>query len=754
MKKGQITIFIILGLLVLIMIGLGLYLLYSGTGPTEIDPDSFDSETSVLITDVEQCAERLTIDYLQEISLSGGYDVTDDVQYTYPEAHKNKGVTVFDEDNKVPYWYHLDAEPECNGDECDFEYNVPLLEGGQSSIQGQVESFVKDNISECVGSFSQYEDSFDVAEEGIDTVEVNFNEDDTEVTVQWPMTLKKSESEIELEEFSERIDLPYRQLYETAEDVVFEIIMMERGLENYALKVQNLLSFAEDSELPPMNGGAKFGLTAPEIWLQSDAKEEFEQGLYENINFLQVYGSPNSRMLYTENPYLQNMHEEFMFELENNTYLSDIAVEFDYFPQWDTYMNIEPSSGEVVMPEEVGGLISFLPLKMTRYNFDYYISYPTMITLEHEDALDGEGFDLRFAAEGNIQANTYVGETESFESNPSVTDDGGSSDFTRSVSPLAASEQQSTVPVQVELTDGYTGQPKGDVEVTYQCGDRAISLGESSADGVVDSTVAPCIDGTLKITDPTIFAEEQTASIVLDGENSFEMDVYEEQEMDVEITKVDSNKNNTWIEEDIPRWNRSLTDTELSSYDDESGTILFNRVGSDQYFRAAELDNLSRRETINLAPGEYEITSIVNMDLGNDSEFDNIQLAGEEICSEASFIGISISEECEMIEGEQINDSLLTGFLGYNEDNNLSYEITPEKIDENDILDIKVKSYDFTDSAVEKGVDEEYNISSDNTRILQNADFTATRDMDVLGFITNVDKNNTKEIDLLEPEFR
>ena len=750
MKKGQITSFIILGLLVLIMVGLGIYFLSTASVPSDTDPETFDSDASVLINDVEQCAQTLTVEYLQDISLSGGYDVNEDVQYTYPEAHNNIGVEIFDE--KVPYWYHLDAEPECSGDECEFEYNVPLLEGGPGSIQGQTEAFLENNITDCV-DFSEYRDSFDVEQDGVDTVEVAFNEEDTAVTVHWPMTLEKPETDqtFSADEFSTSIDVPYRQLYRTAEDVVFEVIMVERGLENYALKIQNLLSFEEDSELPPMNGGAEFGLSAPEIWIESDAKEEFERGLSQNINFLQVYGSANSRVLYSENPYLKNMHDQFMFELQNNEDVSDISVEFDYFERWDTYMNIEPSNGEIIMPQEVGGLIQFLPLKMTRYNFDYYISYPTMITLEHEEALDGEGFELRFAAEGNIQANTYVGETEAIQ--PTQSTDEGPSDVTRSVSSLVASEQQRTVPVQVNVTDGYTGEPKEGVEITYQCGDQTIQLGESAVDGIVDTEAAPCIDGTFKVLDPTIFAEEKQKSIVLGEDNTVSMEVFEEQEMGVEITKLDSDKNNTRMEEEMPFWNRTLTDTELPAYEDERATVLFNRVGSEQYFRAVEFTDLSQRETINLAPGEYELTSVVNMQLGNDSEYDHVTLASEEICSEVEFGPFTVDEECETIDGEQINQSILTGFLGYNEDNDLSYEITPEQMQENDVMDIRVKSYDIKDNAVGKGLEEPYNISSGEASILRDHDFTVTRDMDVLGFITDIE-NTTREMNLVEPRFR
>jgi len=128
-KRGQVTMFVILGILIVVVIAIALsfrYRVFEGISQFElVKSEKAKQMENDLRSHAESCLEKVTIEGLQEVLISGGY---------YKNAPKSVSYSM----HSVPYYLYLDKE------------TIP----GLGEIEANLASYIEGNINPCMLSYS------------------------------------------------------------------------------------------------------------------------------------------------------------------------------------------------------------------------------------------------------------------------------------------------------------------------------------------------------------------------------------------------------------------------------------------------------------------------------------------------------------------------------------------------------------------------------------------------------------------------
>ena len=189
MKKGQVTIFIIIG--IVILIGIILIVVFNNNESSKI---SFDTSIKSLI---DLCVEEVSEESVYFIGLQGGY---------YNNQVFSESYSSF----KVPYyWYEESAK-------------VPEI----SVVEEEFSNYINDNVKLCVDlkldSFGK--SGYDVKTGDIETG-VKISDTKLEVNINYPITISKGEEVVIYEVFKTEINTFFKSAYDSA------VMMIEKQKE-------------------------------------------------------------------------------------------------------------------------------------------------------------------------------------------------------------------------------------------------------------------------------------------------------------------------------------------------------------------------------------------------------------------------------------------------------------------------------------------------------------------------------------------
>lgn len=217
-NKGQVTIFMIVGIILLAMIILAVLLNLSFR---EDEVPTAKEDTSTLQGFVQSCLQEVGTDAVVLSGMQGGYT-------TLPESYL---ITDYSE---IGYSYYKGKDRLLSKDE--FEY--------------QISKFVEDSIDECLDNFNSFRKQGYAVESGNPEVETFIREGNVMVELNYPISLSRSADSMTQEDFSSIIDVRLGHIY----DIVREInnMMMDNPewvdmilLSEFDVKV-DLIPYDED----------------------------------------------------------------------------------------------------------------------------------------------------------------------------------------------------------------------------------------------------------------------------------------------------------------------------------------------------------------------------------------------------------------------------------------------------------------------------------------------------------------------------
>ncbi len=189
--KGQVTVYIILGIFILILIGSVITLLVSTkVEQIEVEKEKVQQElveAGQVKLFIESCLEQSTKEGLKEIGLKGGYfEIPPIINY---------------EENS--YWF-VD------------QINIqPTLK----EIKGRLQKFIEKDMDQCL-NYSTFEDQGFVIETSTLNSLITFERTNTNSLIDYSVKVSKGAYEKEFSQFSIELMVPFRQMFETASQII------------------------------------------------------------------------------------------------------------------------------------------------------------------------------------------------------------------------------------------------------------------------------------------------------------------------------------------------------------------------------------------------------------------------------------------------------------------------------------------------------------------------------------------------------
>jgi len=191
-KKSQITIFIIMGLVIICFVGLYFYIsvhIEKGESWPIIEDPAIEQPVKLF---VESCLKKTAQQGIYFIGMQGGY-------YAVPDFSEKFSII------SVPYYF----------------YHGNLSYPSKHIIESELSDYVADNIESCINDFSIFQDGgYEVYYENI-TVNTSINKN-VIMMINYPIKLIKSKSVIEINEFIINIDFNLLDKYQVVESLIAE----------------------------------------------------------------------------------------------------------------------------------------------------------------------------------------------------------------------------------------------------------------------------------------------------------------------------------------------------------------------------------------------------------------------------------------------------------------------------------------------------------------------------------------------------
>lgn len=200
-KRGQITVFVIVGIMILVTVFLVFYFLGDKIKKQSEVETVFDESSLEPIQDyIGRCIEKHGNEAIEMVLKQGGM-INPIVYYNY-------------ENNKVNYLCHTNTFNSC-------ENKYPFVD---NLIESEIKNYLSDKLPDCINLDNIRNSGYKV-EVGSLNVDLDASNYKTIVIVYYPVTISKGETRITESRFIEEFNVPLGMFAEVAEDVVDEEIL-------------------------------------------------------------------------------------------------------------------------------------------------------------------------------------------------------------------------------------------------------------------------------------------------------------------------------------------------------------------------------------------------------------------------------------------------------------------------------------------------------------------------------------------------
>lgn len=216
-KRGQLTIFIIMGIVIVA------FSIFFFVRP-EVGFLNFPESNPIQLF-IQSCIDQIGQDAVYFIGLQGGY-------YNVPNPKENYSYI------EIPVYLNVN------------EQNIPLEE----NIQKEILKYIQDKLPICLGNFSSFrEQGFDVIAREI-SGKIVFSQKDVVIDLDYPIFVRSESSSIELRDFSSKVDVNFNEKYEFVNQIFEE---QRNDLDSIPLGFITNLAYENDFLFETVNIGEK-----------------------------------------------------------------------------------------------------------------------------------------------------------------------------------------------------------------------------------------------------------------------------------------------------------------------------------------------------------------------------------------------------------------------------------------------------------------------------------------------------------------
>ena len=602
-KRGQISIMIIIGIIILLSAIIIIYL----TDISYQDPKLVEEVYEVPLrarpvsSYVDNCLSEIATEALVKLGEQGGYIYPDKWGYSARGSAYDTNALKFapNSDMVIPYWYYLHGN-ECPDGVCQYEYGIPPLyreTGGEwdRSIEEQVDRYVEDNIGTCVQDFETFERSgLEIVEQGEPEAKTSVQENDVGVRFYWPLELRDmtGDATISIKEFSTTVPVNLKNIYENGLKILADEIY-NAYVEHLVNNLIVTFSGIERDQLPPPSA-LDFDPGTDIFWRKSVVEERVKGMVASYVPGLQYANSRNYEYRSSSDEFEEYFYNNAMviYSIEG---ADQLDVTFDYLPAfWDMYFDLN-CDGEICRPR---GLSVFEVINIGYYQYEFYydLSFPFLVTMHDPDALH-DGYTFQFAIEANIRDNKAL--RGNYTGLYSIVGEGVGENMFCDV------DKRNAGPYLFNITNGYTGDGISDVSVVYRCGDHNCIIDMSDEDGLLEADLPVCFGGRVSFMKDGYLSKTVPLSTSMGESRNVSVMMYPFKDLKVNLRKkrmvsVPPVKEKHWEFKNNP----------LKLLDSEEAIIVLTREGEDgegSHEAVVLFQENKTNQTIELAPGEYSI---------------------------------------------------------------------------------------------------------------------------------------------------
>ncbi len=551
-KKGQVSIFIILGILVLIMTVFVIVIVQDTKTEVETTPRT---ERSTIEMYVSRCLDSTLEEGIVRLGLGAGYIKTDNFEGFEHNPVESPYLSMYGGSVELPYWFTENQRgvPE--------SYMPPLYKETEDdlSIESQLEGYIEENIDSCLDGFRALEEENMLVEAVSNPkAEVFVTNKDVSADLDYDIKVEKNRT---IEHFSDfRGDVPVRlkEIYEFAKSIntrEIETAFLEEKLITFI----DVYSGIDGSQLPPMYEDDIDSCASREIWSTQVVKQRLNDMLVSNIPYIRIENSASGPYEFDltgystdESNIIKGIHRSLTTGVSEKDY-SNIHVDFSYMSSFPLELDfggrqiLEPNSFEIDM---------FLARYcIFEYLFHYNTKFPVLVTLYDEKSkVDGEDgymfqFPIMVILKDNFPRVNYESPHDFF-----VTED-------EEEGYECARRQMISGDVKINITNNH-GDPVEGAGIDFRCGPQNIYdydddgeiinatpfaeecfIGRPNEDGILDANLPPCVGGGVLSAEHKDHTKDlKFVENIFEGQGyNFSIQLYKEAELDVAVSKYPVN---------------------------------------------------------------------------------------------------------------------------------------------------------------------------------------------------------------------
>ncbi len=536
-SKGQVTVFIIIGILLLLTVGTIFYLHYQFKPPFELSSDPVAAY-------VQQCLLDTAKEAVVLAGQTGGYMYEPQLS----EQEKNllkvapfKSNTFIVGNQQLQYWYYQES----NGMD---QIAIPVLEKrseGDNSIQSQVEAYIEQKMPVCIDNFKALQ-GMNIKQAGTLSISTSFTDNSIELTAFYPLEIETESGVSTQNSFTASFDTGLKGTYALA----LQIAEQELSTLFLEQETKNLLSTygqVNEDYLPPMSAGLQFESCANRVlWFYPNVKENLQQMLAANIPYIHVANTDFGRIAISKNMETDEKNRELRQSIFDSFIqpaagdYHDLIATFNYQASYPLDLSFGNNIGYgLIEPNAMEINLVVANLCMFEYSFLYNLKYPVLVTIiDTVNPIDGSAYVFQFPLQVVLKNNYPRIKLNDVLRNqfviPETTDEPS-----YQCNPTQRLSDESTITV----TDADK-EPVEDAVVNFQCGPSYVYeydingtltavqsfaetcfMGVTDSSGVLKTAYPPCIGGGIATIKHAGYLEKSVATgDILQGQ-SFEKQV-------------------------------------------------------------------------------------------------------------------------------------------------------------------------------------------------------------------------------------
>ncbi len=492
--KGQVTVFIIVGILILFLFAGILYFTKTTVTDSIISESKSATDTAPQIfkpvaSYTEDCLYQTTKRGLILIGEQGGY-LYPDLVGTFSARDPTNADGIDLEPLKVPYYYY-NKNP--NQDPtiaiASAQPKVHKKEDAELSMEAQLERYISQKIDSCLNNYASFApQGFDIQSTTDASTKAVIRDGSIYIELTHPITATLGEDTEEFTKFTTVIPLELTKYYELASGIT-ESQKNYTFLEKQALDLIQVFSAVDTARLPPTTA-TTFDLVSTMAWPKVQVEQNLKQMLTSYVPDLQLVSSANF--------YRYEYPVEDLSDLYQKTYdnmilpipgAEQLEVRFNYF-DFPMYSKINDGAS-TIEPNSLAVNYGMLHFGTQQFSTVYDLSYPVLVTIYDPAAFDGEGYTYNFAMESNVRDNAPAQDKDA-QPEPIA------SKAQRSL--LCNENQRTTEPIRTLVVDSYTKEPIEAVQLGFTIPEQdTCVMGLTNTEGTLDESYPAVYGGTISL---------------------------------------------------------------------------------------------------------------------------------------------------------------------------------------------------------------------------------------------------------------